>query len=199
MTTHTSRSKASSSMSKKPDVKRRRFVVHEHHASRLHFDFRLEMAGVLKSWAVPKGPSLDPVDKRLAVEVEDHSLAYGNFEGTIAEGRYGAGEVRIWDEGFYEIGTDALAQLKKGKLTFKMFGKRLRGAFSLVRMTRAEGQWLLIKSRDEFAETGWKLQTVIEPRAAKKRDAKLRVVMQPSGTKATGAKSSGTKPNGKRD
>jgi bifunctional non-homologous end joining protein LigD len=199
MTTHASKSKASSSPDERADVKRRRFVVHEHHASRLHFDFRLEMAGVLKSWAVPKGPSLDPAEKRLAVEVEDHSLAYGNFEGTIAEGRYGAGEVRIWDEGFYETGTDAPAQLKKGKLTFRMFGERLRGSFSLVRMTRGEGQWLLIKSRDEFAETGWKLQTVIEPRAVKKRDAKLRVVVQPSGTKASGAKSSGAKPRRKRD
>lgn len=173
MATHASKSKASSvtneKSSEKPDAKRRRFVVHEHHASRLHFDFRLEMSGVLKSWAVPKGPSLDPNDKRLAVEVEDHSLAYGGFEGTIAEGRYGAGEVRIWDEGFYEADADAVAQLKKGKLTFTMHGEKLRGAFSLVRMARGEGQWLLIKSRDEFAEPGWKLQTVIEPRAAKKR------------------------------
>ena len=147
--------------------KKRRFVVHEHHASRLHFDFRLEMAGVLKSWAVPKGPSLDPSQRRLAVEVEDHSMAYGSFEGTIAEGRYGAGEVRIWDEGEYEAEDDAAAQLKKGRLTFTMFGKKLRGAFSLVRMSRGEGQWLLIKSRDEFAKAGWQLETVLEPRAAK--------------------------------
>jgi bifunctional non-homologous end joining protein LigD len=155
----------------KPDSsasgKRRRFVVHEHHASRLHFDFRLEMAGVLKSWAVPKGPSLDPSQRRLAVEVEDHSIAYGSFEGTIAEGRYGAGEVRIWDEGKYESEDDAAAQLKKGRLRFTMFGKKLRGAFSLVRMARGEGQWLLIKSRDEFAEPGWELKTVLEPKAAK--------------------------------
>jgi bifunctional non-homologous end joining protein LigD len=148
-------------------IKKRRFVVHEHHASRLHFDFRLEMAGVLKSWAVPKGPSLDPAERRLAVEVEDHSIAYGSFEGTIAEGRYGAGEVRIWDEGKYESDDDAAAQLKKGRLTFTMFGKKLRGAFSLVRMARGEGQWLLIKSRDEFAEPGWELKTVLEPKAAK--------------------------------
>ncbi|MDT7602828.1 MAG: bifunctional non-ous end joining protein LigD [Acidobacteriota bacterium] len=147
--------------------KHRRFVVHEHHASRLHFDFRLEMDGVLKSWAVPKGPTLDPSDKRLAVEVEDHALSYGNFEGTIAEGRYGAGEVRIWDAGEYEADADAAAQLRKGRLSFTLSGKKLRGAFSMVRMARGEGQWLLIKSRDEFAEPGWELKTILEPRAAK--------------------------------
>ncbi|HVG30725.1 MAG TPA: DNA polymerase ligase N-terminal domain-containing protein [Pyrinomonadaceae bacterium] len=151
---------------------RLRFVVHEHHASRLHFDFRLEAGGVLKSWAVPKGPSLDPADKRLAVEVEDHSLAYGGFEGAISEGRYGAGEVRIWDEGTYEPEGDAVARLKDGKLRFRLSGKKLRGAFSLVRMSRGAGQWLLIKSADEFAEAGWELKTILEPRAAKKSGAK---------------------------
>jgi bifunctional non-homologous end joining protein LigD len=161
---------------------RLRFVVHEHHASRLHFDFRLEAGGVLKSWAVPKGPSLDPNDKRLAVEVEDHSLAYGGFEGTISEGRYGAGEVRIWDEGSYEPEGDAMARLKEGKLTFRLSGGKLRGGFSLVRMGRGVGQWLLIKSRDEFAEPGWELKTILEPRAAKK-----------SGAKKAGAKKPATK------
>jgi bifunctional non-homologous end joining protein LigD len=157
---------------KRRAVARRRFVVHEHHASRLHFDFRLEAAGVLKSWAVPKGPSLDPVQKRLAVEVEDHSIVYGGFEGTIAEGRYGAGEVRIWDEGSYETEGDAVAQIKKGRLSFTLFGEKLRGAFSLVRMSRGEGQWLLIKSRDEFAQAGWELETILEPRSVKKGSAK---------------------------
>jgi bifunctional non-homologous end joining protein LigD len=152
--------------------RRFRFVVHEHHASRLHFDFRLEAAGVLKSWAVPKGPSLDPSDKRLAVEVEDHSLAYGGFEGTISEGRYGAGEVRIWDEGFYEPEGDAVARLGDGKLTFRLSGKKLRGAFSLVRMSRGAGQWLLIKAADEFAEPGWVLETILEPRTVKKQGVK---------------------------
>jgi bifunctional non-homologous end joining protein LigD len=153
---------------------RRRFVVHEHHAKQLHFDFRLEMAGVLKSWAVPKGPSLDPNDKRLAIEVEDHALSYGDFEGTIAEGRYGAGEVRIWDEGFYETEGDATSQLKKGRLSFTLSGKKLRGGFSLVRMTRGEHQWLLIKSRDSEAEPGWELKTVLEPRVRKGASARSR-------------------------
>jgi bifunctional non-homologous end joining protein LigD len=148
-------------------TRRRRFVVHEHHASRLHFDFRLEAAGVLKSWAVPKGPSLDPRERRLAVEVEDHSLAYGDFEGEIAEGRYGAGEVRIWDGGTYETGGDPSAQIKSGKLSFTLSGAKLRGAFALVRMRRGERQWLLIKSDDEFAEPGWRLETILEPRAKK--------------------------------
>jgi bifunctional non-homologous end joining protein LigD len=166
MTTRASKTGTETAAGKRTGA-RRRFVVHEHHASRLHFDFRLEWAGVLKSWAVPKGPSLDPAEKRLAVEVEDHALAYGNFEGTIAEGRYGAGEVRIWDEGFYETEGDAAAQLKKGRLSFTLSGKKLRGGFSLVRMARGVGQWLLIKSRDEFAKSGWELKTVLEPRGAK--------------------------------
>lgn len=153
---------------------RLRFVVHEHHASRLHFDFRLEAAGLLKSWAVPKGPSLDPADKRLAVEVEDHSLSYGGFEGTISEGRYGAGEVRIWDEGTYVPEGDAVARLKAGKLTFRLSGGKLRGAFSLVRMSRGDGQWLLIKTADEFAEAGWELKTILPPRAAKTGASKRR-------------------------
>jgi bifunctional non-homologous end joining protein LigD len=155
---------------------RLRFVVHEHHARQLHFDFRLEAAGVLKSWAVPKGPTLDPRERRLAVEVEDHSLAYGDFEGEIAEGRYGAGEVRIWDAGTYETEGDPSEQIRKGKLSFTLSGAKLRGAFALVRMSRGERQWLLIKSDDEFAEPGWELETGLEARAGKpaagKRDAK---------------------------
>lgn len=138
-----------------------RFVVHEHHASRLHFDFRLEVAGVLKSWAVPKGPSLDPGQKRLAVEVEDHALSYIDFVGRIAEGKYGAGEVLIWDNGSYQTTGDTLMALQAGKLTFRIQGKKLRGEFNLVRMGGRDKQWLLIKSRDEFADADWKLKTVL--------------------------------------
>lgn len=146
---------------------RLRFVIHEHHATRLHWDLRLEMGGVYKSWAVPKGPSLNPADKRLAVAVPDHSIAYGSFEGTLAEGTYGAGEVRIWDDGKYETDIDPLIQFKKGKITFTFFGLKLRGRFNLVRGSREPKNWLLIKSNDEFADPDWKIETVLMPRTAK--------------------------------
>jgi bifunctional non-homologous end joining protein LigD len=146
-------------------------VIHEHHATRLHFDLRLEMGGVYKSWAVPKGPSKDPKDKRLAVAVPDHSLSYGDFEGTLAEGTYGAGEVRIWDNGKYETDIDPEIQLKKGRLVFRFFGLKLRGEYKLVRMADEEN-WLLIKSTDHFVDPDWKLETVLEPR--KKSRSKLK-------------------------
>lgn len=142
--------------------KRARFVVHEHHASRLHFDFRLEMNGVLKSWAVPKGPSLDARVKRLAVEVEDHAVSYIDFEGQIAEGKYGAGAVRIWDAGHYEVSdSEPLASLAEGRLRFVLHGRKLRGGFTLVRMARGNNEWLLIKAGDEFAKADWQLETVL--------------------------------------
>ena len=135
-----------------------KFVVHEHHASHLHFDFRLEMAGVLKSWAVPKGPSMNPADKRLAVMVEDHDLEYGEFEGTIPEGEYGAGEVVIWDKGTYAL---VSGNIDSGKIEFRLKGMKLNGIFVLARMKDKQKEWLLIKKKDEYADPSFKLRTVL--------------------------------------
>jgi len=127
-----------------------RFVIQEHHASHLHWDFRLEFEGVLKSWAVPKGPSMNPADKRLAIQVEDHSLEYGNFEGVIPEWEYGAGEVTIWDQGTYEPIGDMREGLQKGHITFVLHGLRLKGEFALIRLKKgAKGnEWLIIKKQE---------------------------------------------------
>ena len=138
--------------------KRRRFVIQKHDASRLHYDLRLEFDGVFKSWAVTRGPSLDPHDKRLAVEVEDHPLDYGDFEGTIPEGQYGGGTVQLWDRGYWEC-DDPERGFKKGDLKFTLQGDKLHGSWVLVRMRgdRNGGKrtnWLLIKHRDEFVREG---------------------------------------------
>jgi bifunctional non-homologous end joining protein LigD len=136
------------------------FVVQRHHASRLHYDFRLEVEGVLKSWAVPKGPSMNPTDKRLAMEVEDHPYDYKDFEGTIPAGNYGAGTVYIWDKGTFELlrpdggnfDKEALKEINAGDLKIVMKGKKLKGEFALVKMKgREENTWLLIKHRDKYA------------------------------------------------
>ena len=142
------------------------FVIQEHHATRLHFDFRLEMDGVLRSWAVPKGPSMNPNDKRLAMMVEDHPIEYGSFAGSIPEGNYGAGEVRIWDKGWYEVLGDDSAekQVKKEKIIFVMHGKKLKGEFHLFRMkgSREENAWLLFKAKDKYADTKWKMEQILD-------------------------------------
>jgi bifunctional non-homologous end joining protein LigD len=134
------------------------FCVQRHHASHLHYDFRLEVDGALKSWAVPKGPTMDPDQKRLAMMVEDHPIEYGGFEGVIPKGNYGAGSVMLWDRGAYDLLGDATAdeQLKRGDFKFRLTGEKLSGEFALVRMKRGKGnEWLLIKKRDSAAEPGW--------------------------------------------
>ena len=140
----------------------RRFVVQKHAARRLHYDFRLEVEGVLKSWAVPKGPSLNPGEKRLAVEVEDHPLDYANFEGVIPEGHYGAGEVIVWDRGTFEVegSLPAAEQLRRGELKFILHGRKLAGGFVLVKLRRAEkgNEWLLIKHKDAAADPRWNIE-----------------------------------------
>ena len=112
---------------------------------------------------------MNPADKRLAVLVPDHSIEYGSFEGTLPEGSYGAGEVRIWDNVKYETESDPEAQVKKGKFVFTFFGLKLRGEFALVRLADQEENWLLIKHKDDFADTGWKIETVLEPRKKSKK------------------------------
>jgi bifunctional non-homologous end joining protein LigD len=139
-----------------------RFVIQKHAASHLHFDFRLELDGVMKSWAVPKGPSYDPTVKRLAMQVEDHPIEYNDFEGTIPKGQYGGGTVMIWDRGTFEAesgeGLDAVREgYRRGDLKIVMHGERMQGSWVLVRTRRdprGRNQWLLIKHRDHLAMAG---------------------------------------------
>lgn len=145
-----------------------RYVIQKHRATQLHYDFRLELNGVLLSWAVPKGPSLDPTVKRLAMEVEDHPVEYGDFEGVIPEGEYGGGTVMVWDTGKWAPESeDVEAALKKGDLKFTLHGKKLKGSWVLVRTrgfgSKADKSWLLIKHRDAFAAPGE--ITLEEPRS----------------------------------
>ena len=150
--------KSAKKAAKKSKSKALQFVVQKHAATRLHYDFRLEFAGVLKSWAVPKGPSLDPKDKRLAVEVEDHPLEYGKFEGTIPQGEYGGGEVIVWDRGTWTPGGDVEQGLRKGKLEFELHGEKLTGGWVLFRIKNRSSSdkpnWLLVKRRDDAARPG---------------------------------------------
>jgi len=146
------------------------FVVQKHFASHLHYDFRLELGGILKSWAVPKGPTLDPAEKHLAVMVEDHPYQYKDFSGVIPEGNYGAGRVEIWDEGTYHSlnaedkeGTESEVRkgLERGHVTIIMYGSILKGEFALIKLKKAsKDNWLLIKKDDEFAVRGWKIDDV---------------------------------------
>ncbi|MEA2661916.1 MAG: bifunctional non-ous end joining protein LigD [Chloroflexota bacterium] len=146
---------------------KRRFVVQKHRASALHYDFRLEADGVLKSWAVPKGPSLNPADKRLAMEVEDHPVEYGDFEGVIPAGEYGGGTVMLWDAGTYEADTDDVGKaLRAGELRFTLHGKKLRGGWVLVRT--GGRKWLLMKRKDAAASRTGDI-TVDKPRSVKSR------------------------------
>ena len=137
-----------------------RFVIHEHLATHLHYDFRLELDGVLKSWVIPKGPSMDPSEKHLALLVEDHSLEYIDFEGIIPNGHYGAGIVAMWDRGSYEI-----IEKQKETITFFLRGRKLKGVFTLLRLKggRKGDEWLFIKKKDEYARTNWKLETSLSP------------------------------------
>lgn len=153
------------------------FVVHEHHASRLHFDFRVEIDGVLKSWAIPKGPSMNPADKRLAVEVDDHPLQYGDFEGIIPEGSYGAGAVVIWDRGECEV----IEQTDK-KISLTLMGAKLKGHFTLTRLKpkgkSTQKDWLLIKKKDGEAQKDWKL----EPALTEEKKEQLEELIPPCET-----------------
>ena len=161
-----------------------RFVVQRHHASHLHYDFRLELGGVLKSWAVPKGPSLNPSQKRLAVMVEDHPVDYISYKGIIPKGNYGAGKVEIWDKGNFEAVNakheeiserQALQAIKNGEIKFHLHGKKLKGEFVLVRLKEDEKNWLLIKHKDDYSvNTVYNAEEEVGAPIAKKTIASIR-------------------------
>ncbi|MDB5106389.1 MAG: dependent ligase [Fibrobacteres bacterium] len=200
-----------------------RFVVHEHHASRLHFDLRLEMGGVLKSYAVPKGPSLDPKDRRLAVNTEDHPVKYLTFQGSIGDGQYGAGQMVIWDTGTYTVtpGEDPLDQYAKGRLHLEFKGEKLKGGFMLIRTARDDRQWLFFKKKDEAAEADWQPALILPYGARAERPAGFEIPKEAlrnastrraalakasatpgakaASTKATGTKASRSKASSSKD
>ena len=150
----------------KPGRRGNAFVVQKHDARRLHYDLRLQLDGVMKSWAVTRGPSLVPGEKRLAVQVEDHPIAYNTFEGTIPQGEYGGGTVMVWDRGQWQPEGDPEKGLRKGHLSFQLKGKKLHGGWHLVRMRKRAGEkrdnWLLIKQRDEGARSARDKDILIE-------------------------------------
>jgi bifunctional non-homologous end joining protein LigD len=143
------------------------FVVQKHAAGRLHYDFRLAIKGLLVSWAVPKGPSMNPTEKRLAIRTEDHPLEYADFEGVIPEGQYGAGTVMVWDKGRYEPEEDIPAdkQLSRGTIDMVLHGEKLRGGFTLIHRgqgsadPRRRNRWLLVKHRDEYTDASWDIES----------------------------------------
>lgn len=183
-----------------------RFVIQKHDASSLHYDFRLEVGGVLKSWAVPKGPSTNPKDKRLAVPTEDHPLDYADFEGVIPEGEYGAGSVIVWDAGTYrnlgeEDGKKAPVekQLGRGHLSIWLDGKKLHGGYSLTRVGKGKkGRWLLVKRKDEEADARRK-PVKTEPESVRSGRTVEEVAAESRKEKDRAKKSGSKKPKGKKN